>query len=94
MEKFVSKRLKELRLQKNYSQEYLSKSLDISSSAYSRMERGISSTWSQYLPKICNLYDLSISDFFSSHDDNKEVIGNKIEKLHAEVISLRKQLQK
>lgn len=94
MDEFVSKRLKQLRLEKNYTQEHLSKILNMSSSAYSRMERGASSTWPHYLKKICDFYHISIVSFFSTYGNKEDKVEEEIQRLQNEVTALKNHLSK
>ena len=55
----VGNKLKILRLAKNWSQEQVADYLQISQSAYARIERGAGNSWATYIRKICELYTIT-----------------------------------
>ncbi|SFD40624.1 helix-turn-helix transcriptional regulator [Flavobacterium phragmitis] len=57
MNKIVGNNLKMLRKSKNMSQEQVADHLNISQSAYARMERGDSASWANHFRNICELFD-------------------------------------
>ena len=59
MNKIIGNRLKKLRYSKNLSQEQVADFLNISQSAYARMERGESTSWASHFKKICELFDIT-----------------------------------
>lgn len=52
MNAIVAKRLRNLRKQKNWSQEEVAFKLNISQSAYDRIEKGESNSWANYIEPI------------------------------------------
>lgn len=59
MNKIVGDNLKVLRKSKNMSQEEAADHLQISQSAYARMERGESTSWAIHFNKICQIFEIS-----------------------------------
>ena len=62
-----------MRKQKGWSQEEVADHLNISPSAYSRMEAGESCSWANKLEDICQLYDIEIEELFTN---TKTIINN------------------
>ncbi|UWY28881.1 helix-turn-helix domain-containing protein [Flavobacterium sp. TR2] len=59
MNKIVGENLKTLRKSKSMSQEKAADCLNISQSAYARMERGESTSWAIHFNKICQMFEVS-----------------------------------
>ncbi|WP_281634027.1 helix-turn-helix transcriptional regulator [Flavobacterium luteolum] len=59
MNKIVGDNLKVLRKSKNMSQEETADHLQISQSAYARMERGESTSWAIHFNKICQMFEIT-----------------------------------
>lgn len=59
MNRIVGNNLKILRKTKNMSQEEVADHLNISQSAYARMERGESTSWAIHFNKICQVFEIS-----------------------------------
>lgn len=59
MNKIIGDNLKILRKSKNMSQEEVADRLNISQSAYARMERGESSSWASHFNKICQVFEIT-----------------------------------
>ncbi|MHC0446856.1 helix-turn-helix transcriptional regulator [Flavobacterium sp. 3-218] len=59
MNKIVGDNLKVLRKSKNMSQEAAADHLQISQSAYARMERGESTSWAIHFNKICQIFEIT-----------------------------------
>lgn len=59
MNMVVGNKLKNLRKDKNMSQEQVADFLNISQSAYARMERGESTSWASHFTKICELFEIA-----------------------------------
>ena len=62
-----------MRKQKGWSQVEVAERLDISPSAYSRMETGDSCSWAGKLEDICQLYEIEAEELFK---DSKTIINN------------------
>ncbi|MDN3674977.1 helix-turn-helix transcriptional regulator [Flavobacterium branchiarum] len=59
MNVIIGKKLKKLRKNKNLSQEQIADFLCISQSAYARIERGESNSWSSHINIICEVFKIS-----------------------------------
>lgn len=59
MNERIGQRIKSLRLNKGYSQEHIAQVLCISQSAYARLESGETSTWTNHLDKLCELFEIT-----------------------------------
>ncbi|OXB15442.1 hypothetical protein B0A68_10305 [Flavobacterium reichenbachii] len=59
MNETVGNNLKILRKIKNLSQEQVADHLNISQSAYVRMERGESTSWASHFVKICQVFEIT-----------------------------------
>ena len=64
MENDINANLKILRLSRKLSQKKVAEFLNISQSAYARIENGQSNSWSSYYIKICELYNISPDQLF------------------------------
>lgn len=58
MKEKVGKRIKTLRNTNGYSQEEVAKKLNISRSAYERMESGKSNSWGCHLEKLSEIFEV------------------------------------
>ncbi|MFH6934491.1 helix-turn-helix domain-containing protein [Flavobacterium sp. FlaQc-30] len=59
MNVIIGNKLKNLRKAKNMSQEQVADFLNISQSAYARMERGESTSWAIHFKKICEIFEIT-----------------------------------
>lgn len=59
MNVIIGNKLKNLRKAKNLSQEQVADFLNISQSAYARMERGESASWAIHFNKICKIFEIT-----------------------------------
>ncbi|MEP6804156.1 MAG: helix-turn-helix transcriptional regulator [Flavobacterium sp.] len=66
----VGNKLKELRKNKNLSQEQVADYLTISQSAYARIESGESHSWASHILKICTIFEITPEELF--HLDSKK----------------------
>ncbi|MBR1753464.1 helix-turn-helix transcriptional regulator [bacterium] len=71
----LGRRIKELRLQRNISQEYMAEKLDVNPSHYSRIETGYSYPRAENLDKICEILNVLPKDLFDfeHHKDIKQI---------------------
>ena len=88
-------KIREIRTQKNLSQEYLASYLGIDTSSYHRLERGVSPLSIQRLEKIVEALEMTLSELFSfgepiAHRKTQELL---ILRLEDEIRFLRSQLQ-
>ncbi len=81
----LGKRIRELRISRKYTQEYVAEVIGIKPENYSRIENGFSYPKPENLMKICNILNISISELFKfEHLDSlsniqkylKEIIEN------------------
>jgi len=61
----VHSKLRNVRTQKGYTQEYMADSLGISQKQYSRLENGESGITLDYLEKICKKLEINPQDLFA-----------------------------
>ncbi|SFD40598.1 helix-turn-helix domain-containing protein [Flavobacterium phragmitis] len=59
MNRIVGNKLRILRKAKNLSQEEVADYLNVSPSAYARMERGESTSWANHFNKICEVFEIA-----------------------------------
>ena len=64
LKKQLGKRIKELREQRNFSQEYIAEQLDIHPANYWRIENGVSYPKPENLEKICEILKVNIQVLF------------------------------
>ncbi|MFN3020295.1 helix-turn-helix domain-containing protein [Chryseobacterium sp. TY3] len=98
MIKFITKKIKFLRKLKNYSQVDMAEKLNISQSAYARMERGESNSWALYIMKLSEVLDVEpeelIFDNNNVKSDFSETLSKKlIEQYEARISNLEEQLK-
>ena len=87
-------KIREIRTQKNFSQEYLASYLGIDTSSYHRLERGVSPLSIQRLEKIAEALELPLSELFSFGESpaQRKTHDLLILRLEDEVRFLRSQL--
>ena len=66
----VGNKLKQLRKAKNMSQEEMADFLNISQSAYARMERGESTSWASHFTRICEVFEIGPQDLVTKESDS------------------------
>lgn len=74
-----SEKIKKIRIEKNYSQEYVAFELGISQKSYSDLENGKTYLKQEYLEKLCGLYNLQ-PNFFCNLS-YKCIVNTKFERL-------------
>ena len=74
----VGNKLKQLRKAKNMSQEEMADFLNISQSAYARMERGESTSWASHFTRICEVFEIAPQDLVKK-ESNPSVYENLTE---------------
>lgn len=81
--------LKNLRIEKGLLQKEVAEKLDISLSAYSKYEQGISTPTLENLYKIGNFFDVKINTFLNlSENEEEKKLKEKIEVLQKRIESL------
>jgi transcriptional regulator with XRE-family HTH domain len=91
----ITDKIRELRMQKNLSQEYVASFLGIDTSSYHRLERGVSPLTVQRLELIAQAFEISLSDLFDPTDSDKmkvDMDDTYIIHLEEEIRFLRAQL--
>ena len=66
MNSIVGERLKEFRLKKGFTQEVMADLLCLSQSAYARMESGQTNSWTNHLPKICEVLEIDPNELLTA----------------------------
>lgn len=66
----VGSKIRRLRENKGFSQEEMAERLQISRSAYSRIESGETNSWVNHIEKLCDNLDIKPEDFFINSDNN------------------------
>lgn len=72
MELKLAKALKSLRDEKGYSQAYVAISLDVSTKTYSRMEKEETVPKLTIMPRLVNLFGLSLYELINKIIDDEE----------------------
>ncbi len=90
----ITEKIREIRTQKNLSQEYLASYLGIDTSSYHRLERGVSPLSIQRLEKIVEALEIPLSELFSFGEapNQRKTQDLLIFRLEDEVRFLRSQL--
>lgn len=70
MNTLVAEKIKRLRKSKGFSQEDMAEKLHISQSAYARIENGESNSWSIYLEKLSEIFEVKPENFVSDDSNN------------------------
>ncbi len=66
----IGSKIRRLRENKGFSQEEMAERLQISRSAYSRIESGETNSWVNHIEKLCENLDIRPEDFFINSDNN------------------------
>ena len=88
-------KIREIRTQRNLSQEYLASYLGIDTSSYHRLERGVSPLSIQRVEKIVEALEMTLSELFSFEEPiaHRKIQELLILRLEDEICFLRSQLQ-
>jgi transcriptional regulator with XRE-family HTH domain len=91
----ITDKIRDIRTQRNLSQEYLASYLGIDTSSYHRLERGVSPLSIQRLEKIVEALEMTLSELFCfgepiAHRKTQDLL---ILRLEDEIRFLRSQLQ-
>ena len=91
MNREITEKIRKLRTAKGINQTEMADRLNITRSAYQKIETGESYAWAKYLEEIMNTLDTTPKDFFNDigsqivHQNNYEgSIGYVVEHLHQE----------
>ena len=90
IDKNIGNRIKELRINKNWSQMEFADYLHTSQSAVQRIEAGETSIWAKYLQELLEIFDIKLDDLIHSSDnciqinnDNTVVTSNQQINVHS-----------
>ncbi|MDR2204630.1 MAG: helix-turn-helix domain-containing protein [Flavobacteriaceae bacterium] len=78
MTKTIADKIKRLRKDNGFSQEEIAEKLNISQSAYARLENGESYSWATHLEKLSEIYGVKPESFLNddaNHFSNQEQAG-------------------
>lgn len=91
----ITDKVREIRMKKNLSQEYLASYLGIDTSSYHRIERGVSPLSIQRLEKIAEALEINLIELFSLElrENQNKPHDLLINHLEDEIRFLRQQLQ-
>lgn len=78
MNKEIGTKIVELRKKKGWSQEQVADSLQISQSAYARIERSESNSWASHLASISDLFEVSPEELKTQPQQINKVKKNKV----------------
>lgn len=70
MNKTIGKQIREIRKNKGMSQEELADLLNISQSAYQRIENGETNSWASHLKRLTEVLEFKPEDLFSEENNN------------------------
>lgn len=73
MNKEIVEKIKRLRIAKGYNHSEMADKLNITRSAYQRLETGETYSWAKYLDELMNILEIAPNDFFS--DIGKKTIN-------------------
>lgn len=71
MDKKINEKIRLLRLEKNYSQEYVAAQLELSQSYYGRIENGKRTISVDCLMKILSVFDVDYNTFFNEMNNSQ-----------------------
>ncbi|GEN69806.1 helix-turn-helix domain-containing protein [Chryseobacterium rhizosphaerae] len=66
----IGNKIRRLRENKGFSQEEMAEKLQISRSAYSRIEGGETNSWVNHIEKLCKELDMKVEDLLINSDNN------------------------
>lgn len=79
IKQLLGKRIKELRIQRGYTQEYLSEQIGIGQSNLSKVECGTNFVTAETLSKLLLTLDVNANDLFDfKHKQNKDILKEEI----------------
>ena len=77
MNREIVQKIKKIRIEKDFKPVDMADKLNISLSAYNKLESGSSLTWAKYLENILNILDISYEDFFDGIVSNYNITNKK-----------------
>ena len=97
MNKAIGNKLKQLRKSNGFTLDEIAERLNISTSTYSRMEKGETATWTSKIDKICSIYKIEEEELILplekyiiiSENQKRNIISNTVvNQLSEKVIEL------
>ncbi|HEX3386545.1 MAG TPA: helix-turn-helix transcriptional regulator [Mucilaginibacter sp.] len=93
----ISKKLRLLRLERNWTQEDVARRLDISIPAYSKIEGGLTDVNLSRLEELAKVFDLSVIELLASEDQppatrELETLNNRLADREKEVMDLQQKV--
>ena len=82
MEKTIGKKLYDLRKQSGFTQDYVAEKLGVSAQAVSKWENDIACPDIMTLPKIAEIYGITIDELFKNEEVHSKVKYEKTEKVN------------
>ncbi len=89
MEKTIGKKLYDLRKQSGFTQDYVAEKLGVSAQAVSKWENDIACPDIMTLPKIAEVYGITIDELFKNDEVQSKVKYEKTEKVNENELVLR-----
>ncbi len=89
MEKTIGKKLYDLRKQSGFTQDYVAEKLGVSAQAVSKWENDIACPDIMTLPKIAELYSITIDELFKNEEVQSNVKFEKTEKVNENELIFR-----
>ena len=89
MEKTIGKKLYDLRKQSGFTQDYVAEKLGVSAQAVSKWENDIACPDIMTLPKIAEIYGITIDELFKNEEVQSNVKYEKTEKINENELVLR-----
>ena len=89
MEKTIGKKLYELRKQSGFTQDFVAEKLGVSAQAVSKWENDIACPDIMTLPKIAELFSITIDELFKNEEVQSNVKYEKTEQVNEKELSLR-----
>lgn len=89
MEKTIGRKLYDLRKQSGFTQDYVAEKLGVSAQAVSKWENDIACPDIMTLPKIAELFGITIDELFKNEEVKSNVKFEKIEKINENELIFR-----
>ncbi len=77
MNRTVGAKIRHLRKTRGYSQEEVAEKLNISQSAYARIENGESQSWASHIEQLSTIFDVKPKSFLSKQKESSPVKKQK-----------------
>jgi transcriptional regulator with XRE-family HTH domain len=77
MNRTVGAKIRHLRKKRGYSQEEVAEKLNISQSAYARIENGESQSWASHIEQLSTIFDVKPKSFLSKQKEGSPIKKQK-----------------